>query len=152
MREWSPAAGFERGEIIMRRRSGSAANALEAPKAFYLSIGGFPTGHSQVLWRRGVLRYVPPMTRLGDPDTRILVPTAEEVRWFAQRLRRIGVYGWDKRYDFPGMCDGTQWGLRINWPGQGRVWSDGSNASPERFSSLLSAVRQLTHGAFDEKY
>ena len=138
--------------MTTKRKSSAASNALAAPKGFYLSLGGYPLGHSQVLWRRGVLRYAPPMTQLGDSDTRVLVPTAEEVRWFAQRLRRIGVYGWGKWYDFPGMCDGTQWALRINWPGQGRVWSDGSNASPERFSSLVSAVRKLTHGLFNEEY
>jgi hypothetical protein len=128
------------------------ARPITPPKAFYLTLGGYATGYSAVLWRRGLLRYMPPMSRLGDSSNRVLVPTIEEVRWFAQRLRRIGVYAWERQYDFPGMCDGTQWSLRINWPGQGRVWSDGSNASPERFRSLVNAVRQLTQGGFDEQY
>jgi hypothetical protein len=127
-----------------------ALRPVSPPKAFYLTIGGYPTGYSAVLWRRGVLRYMPPMSRLRDANNRLLVPSAEEVRWFAQRLRRIGVYAWERRYEFPDICDGTGWSLRINWPGQGRVRSDGSNASPERFRSLVRAVRQLTHGMFDE--
>jgi len=132
--------------------AGRALRSIAPPKAFYLAIGGYPAGHSAVLWRRGVLRYTPPMSGLEDPGNRVMVPAAEDVRWFAQRLRRIGVYAWERWYDVPGMCDGTQWDLRINWPGQGRVWSSGSNAWPRGFKSLVTAVRKLTHGAFDEKY
>jgi hypothetical protein len=50
----------------------------------------------------------------------------------------------------PEICDGTQWSLRVNWPGCGRVWSDGSNAYPGRFQALLNAIKTLTHGAFTE--
>ncbi len=126
------------------------AHLAGQPKAFYLAVGGYPTGHSVVLWRRGVLHYVPPMSQLGDPSNQRFTPTDEECRWFGERLLQLGVYRWARAYDLPEICDGTQWSLRVNWPDYGRVWSDGSNVYPEQFQSLLNAVRKLTHGAFDE--
>lgn len=95
------------------------------PKAFCLAVGGYPTGTSVVVWRRGVVRYVPPMSKIGDADNRLIVPTAEECAAFARVLRRIRVCDWDERYEFPEICDGTQWRLLVDWPGLARVRARG---------------------------
>ncbi|MFO1407267.1 MAG: hypothetical protein U1F08_07020 [Steroidobacteraceae bacterium] len=121
------------------------------PKAFCLAVGGYPTGTSVVVWRRGVVRYVPPMSKIGDADNRLIVPTAEECAAFARVLRRIRVCDWDERYEFPEICDGTQWRLLVDWPGLARVRARGSNEYPPRFGVLLKAVGALTRGAFAEQ-
>lgn len=128
----------------------TVAHAVTPPKAFYFAVGGYPAGQSAVLWRRGVLRCVAPMSQLGDASNLLVSPTEDECLWFAGRLRQLGVYQWARSYDLPEICDGTQWSLRVNWPGCGRVWSDGSNAYPGRFQALLNAIKTLTHGAFTE--
>lgn len=121
------------------------------PKVFCLAVGGYPTGRSVVLWRRGVVRYVPRMSLIGDADNRLLSPSGEECAAFAEVLRRLRVCDWERTYEFPEICDGTQWRLLVDWPGLARVRVSGSNAYPPRFGGLLKAVKRLTRGAFDER-
>ncbi|MCU0785358.1 MAG: hypothetical protein MUF81_15155, partial [Verrucomicrobia bacterium] len=78
---------------------------------------------------------------------------SEQWEEFWRTLDAVGVWSWASHYDNPGICDGTQWSLKLSHAGR-HLRSEGSNAFPGApgpdysrscaFAQFLVALRKLT--------
>lgn len=73
--------------------------------------------------------------------------TEDEWLLFRDRLNELEIWKWKRRYDNPGVYDGTNWKLKLVYFNQ-TIESFGSNAFPDqsRFDSFLKAVSDLVGG------
>lgn len=62
-------------------------------------------------------------------DAKQILPTVEQWIDFKMVLNSINAWAWDSDYFTPGVCDGTQWALKINY-GNKRIKTYGDNAYP----------------------
>ena len=63
----------------------------------------------------------------GQAD--IINPNGEDWLLFFNALEKIGVWQWQSEYPNPGVCDGTNWSVEIQW-GEKEVVSRGDNNYP----------------------
>jgi hypothetical protein len=99
------------------------------PVRLEFSIGGYSGPHYSVHLQNGSLYYQFSQLR-GNPDQVVEIePTVRKWQNFKKKLDALGVWAWEKNYDNPGVCDGTQWDLLIDYGNQ-RIDSSGSNLYP----------------------
>ena len=141
--------------MIATSSCGAETNAV--PKSFKASIGGFLGPRYSVELRQGTLSY---SAANGSRKTALkeVVPTAEQWREFRRFLDRINVWQWHTNYPNPGVDDGTQWSLDIQYPDRA-LKTQGDNNFPGRegkangspkmtkpFGSYTAAVKKLLDG------
>lgn len=126
------------------------------PKKMNLSIGGYGGNSYSLELLKGKLKYELFEVGYELSKTEILSVTDDQWLSFREALDLIDVWGWGSRYEGPGICDGTQWGLEIVYEDKMKV-SSGSNSYPVRakktsckseepFELLMVAVRNLIGG------
>ena len=128
------------------------------PTKLELSIGGMGDHTSVVLKEEGTILY----ERLGPgfvpQDCAEVRPTDEEWSAFWSELERLGVWNWRRDYFNSNVCDGTQWGVKVNHAGR-NIKVSGSNSYPkadgkpnrstsptECFNMFSAAVSRLAGG------
>lgn len=129
---------------------------LSRPSRMVIRVGGF--GRSVTVTYDGqVVRCRQPADG-GSTRRRMTGVSPSEAEWgrFLRDLDALGMWNWQKWYPFPGgVCDGTEWEVRIGWGGL-RFRSTGDNNFPGRdgsptgtpmcspvFERFLKAVNRL---------
>ena len=92
-------------------------------------IGGYSGPNHSVKFENGILNYQ--FCKIyGQPDKEVsAVPTNRKWLNFRKKLDAIDVWQWQSDYPNPGVCDGTQWELEIDY-GVKKIKSSGDNAYP----------------------
>ncbi|MCU7834922.1 MAG: hypothetical protein KZQ83_06660 [gamma proteobacterium symbiont of Taylorina sp.] len=115
-------------------------NASYLPKKISISIGGYGGSNYSLKFNDdGVV----PFDYNGEER-----PIPTEKRWnkFWQKLDKLKVWGWERKYYDPDVLDATQWEVIIIYDGNKKIISDGSNYYPKGFKKFLKAVRKLIGG------
>lgn len=127
------------------------------PRTFKAGIGGFLGNSCYVKLQNGVLIYE---TKSEDQKTSKteISPPAEQWEEFQRSLDSLNVWCWQDRYPNPGVYDGTQWSLDIEYSDHLlHVTGDNSyptasgrpNGNPDltkTFENYLAAVQKLLGG------
>ncbi len=123
------------------------------PQEFQFTIGGFCGPCHEVALVAGHLRCRSAVGACRFGSGTIRRPSREQWEEFWCACDAIGVWNWSRSYDNPGICDGTQWSLKIKHAGH-PMRCKGSNAFPGAlgpgysracpFGRFLSALRKLT--------
>jgi hypothetical protein len=122
------------------------------PKRLYIGIGGYFGSCYSVHLEKGHLTYTHQKEGTRFPETRESVsekiqPTQKRWQAFRAALDRLNVWCWQEHYLDPGVCDGTQWSLKIAYPDKA-VISGGSNSFPGRNGEALSLTAQRNEKTF----
>ncbi len=101
------------------------------PLKLEFSIGGFFHGSLYVKLINGQLMYYRSHAPLPwhQINAKEILPTVQQWIDFKTVLNSINAWEWVPDYFTPGVCDGTQWELKINY-GNKRIKSSGCNAYP----------------------
>ena len=101
------------------------------PLKLEFSIGGFFNGSLYVKLINGQLMHYHSHAPLpwDQADAKEILPTVQQWIDFKTVIKSINAWEWGPNYLTPGVCDGTQWELNINY-GNKRIKSSGSNAYP----------------------
>ena len=116
------------------------------PTEFRLYINGF-FGTSYTVELEGeTLRYQA-VSEEGHQEVKTVTPTSKQWETFWSTLERIGVWNWKSDYPNPGILDGTQWDITLEYSGR-TVTSQGDNAYPNEkaFNAFLDAISRLIGG------
>lgn len=94
-------------------------------------IGGYSGPNHSVKLVNGVLKYELHEHRYQDSPVKELeiIPTHRKWLNFRKKLDEIDVWQWKHDYPNPGVCDGTQWELEIDY-GVKKKNCSGDNAYP----------------------
>ena len=128
-----------------------SGDSVIRPRLFEASIGGFFGASYRVeLESDGTLLYRHnPKTLTSEPGTRTRRVRVGDDQWreFRRVMDEVNVWVWRKEYIDPGVVDGTQWSLRLEYA-DASVFSRGSNAFPEQqdFERFRAAVEMLLGG------
>ena len=115
--------------------------------AFQLSIGGY-CGPSYSLELKGKeITYKAFGYGYELENSEIIIPTMEQLEQFLEKIKKIGVWKWKRRYTEPHVLDGTSWSVSIEYKRK-RFKSSGSNAYPEGFDEFTKSVRKLINKPF----
>ena len=101
------------------------------PLTLEFSIGGFFAENHRVKLENGQLmyQYCDAPLSWDQIDAKEILPTVEQWIDFKTVLNSINAREWAPNYFTPGVCDGTQWELKINY-GNKRIKTYGDNAYP----------------------
>jgi len=114
------------------------------PELFF-SIGGFPNGCHCLVYSDGNLKHF--MDQRDDyiPEWATTIRSTSFKKWqaFENDMLALNVWGWDKEYFDPHICDGTQWKLKLRIKGKRILNRSGSNRCPNQFSAFLTALTDL---------
>ena len=99
------------------------------PKELRLHIGGYGGLSYSVDLQGDHLLYESIHGDCSSTRSRKTRPAAEDWLSFWQELDRLEVWDWQAEYANPGVCDGTQWEVGIQY-GEQRVHSVGDNSNP----------------------
>ena len=137
--------------------SSLAAEPDPAPKRFTAFVGGFLGPCYAVELRDGVLLHSATNTAEKVQFLKI-TPAPEQWREFRRSLDKLKVWQWRAEYPDPGVCDGTQWSLEIEFADR-VLTSHGSNNFPsaggkpsrtpevtKEFAAYQTAVTRLLGG------
>jgi hypothetical protein len=133
----------------------AATNGI--PKSLKAFIGGWLGPCYSVELRGGTLYYSATNTA-HTPEFAKVIPTDQRWREFRHSLDLISVWQWQTNYANPGVYDGTQWVLELQYEDR-ILMSHGSNNFPDRngkpsgsqkvtkaFASYAAAVKRLLDG------
>jgi len=129
------------------------------PRKLAVYVGGFlGPSYCVELVSRNKVKYTRHGPQFGPGRAEVLEPTGRQWAAFRNALDEIGVWQWQKRYENPGVCDGTQWTFEVaygnryltasgdnNYPGPEGEPNNHPEMTPQ-FRRLLSAVRALIGG------
>lgn len=121
------------------------------PQHFEVSLGGFTGPSYRVeMQEDGSLLYLHhPRSFTAAPGTETERVRVTDTQWiqFRGALEEAAIWDWDDEYIDPGILDGTQWLVRIQYA-DASVFSRGSNSFPPggRFRRLRGAVEALLGG------
>jgi hypothetical protein len=146
------------GPPQLERQTGSTmSRKTSVPERFKVKIGG-DSGPSYSVRLKGADLWYTAWEDDEIADERKITPSAEQWRSFRRDLDSIGVWDWRESYFNPGVADGTQWSVEIEWEGS-RIVSAGDNNYPiagglpendfditPTFERFLEAVRKLIGG------
>jgi len=137
--------------------SSLAAETNSIPQSFRTSIGGFLGAAYSVEFRDGILYYSAADGPKKSPPVKI-TPSAQQWQEFRRALDNLRIWQWHTNYPNPGVYDGTQWSIEIqysdcslraqgdnNFPGRGGKPS-GSPKGTKVFSTYTAAVSKLLGG------
>ena len=125
------------------------------PVKLEFSIFGFGGPECSVRLENGKLVYQF-CTFPGNPDKLCeVLPTERKWKNFKKKLDDLDVWSWAQEYHNPGVCDGVQWSLEIDF-GDQKIKSSGSNLFPgskdfgmdetPEFKAFLHALKLLIGG------
>lgn len=123
------------------------------PTQFEISIGGYMGDSCQLTWEDGSLIYQ--SWNAGDLPVLPQFVQPSEARWssFWKKLEKLQVWSWEPEYPNPGIMDGTQWSIDLEWGGRSlhskgdNNYPDGVDGEPGRnFLRFLRAVQLLIGG------
>lgn len=121
---------------------------MTRPDEFHASIGGYMGPSYRVELEDGVLIY----TKMGrgseEQQVVELQPTDEDWSEFLETLDDIDVWSWKKRYENPGVCDGTSWSFRIAVDDR-KLETSGNNAYPGLSHTEAFERNEPSHAPFD---
>lgn len=119
------------------------------PDRVCFEIGGFFAACHRIVSAGGKVKYQ--SAKYGDPV--LLHPSQSQWEQFWEAVDEAGVWTWSHEYWDHGICDGTQWKLKLTHHGKS-VRCFGSNAFPgsaaadysedSNFGRFVVALRQLT--------
>ena len=120
-------------------------------------IGGFPGDYVRIIWLDEKLYHLcdtkPPEEELiPDHVLNVITPSIKEWEEFWLTVDLLKVWSWEKKYVNSGICDGTEWELRIKRKGRRRRKIVGMNAYPQpegTFESFLDAITKLSRGKIE---
>jgi hypothetical protein len=128
------------------------------PSHFQLSIGGYGGMNYRVEWDGSSLHYYTADWHPADRLTATVEPSPSDWQQFWQAMDEVELWAWKERYFAPGVMDGTQWEVEIEWAGR-CASSGGSNRYPgyeeegvedacetRRFERFTEAVSKLVGG------
>jgi hypothetical protein len=123
------------------------------PREFHFGIGGYlgpchritmVGDHLEYQQADHAYQYIAPV---------VMKPTMAEWEQFWHDVEAVKVWNWKPKYWNIGICDGTQWSLKLVYQGRS-MHSEGSNAYPgsagpgysqaSRFGRFLAALKTLT--------
>ncbi len=101
------------------------------PLKFEFSMGGFFAENHRVKLENGQLmyQYCDAPLSWNQIDAKEIFPTVQQWIDFKTVINSINAWEWVPNYFTLGVCDGTQWELKINY-GNKRIKSSGCNAYP----------------------
>ncbi len=128
------------------------------PETLSIWIGGYFGPSYEIKTSGDHLCYSVSGGEYSPPEQETIIPTDKQWRSFARTLDDLGVWAWAAVCENPGICDGTQWHIRIDW-GSRSVNCRGDNNYPgakgrpsgepgetREFRRLLRAVQRLIGG------
>ena len=126
-------------EFITRR---SALIPSLIPAQFEFDIGGYMGSSYAVKLDGEEIQYTWFGSGYEKLGTERIVPTKRQWKAFRRKLERLDIWSWKNNYSNSDIVDGTSWSVRLSWSDQ-ELESGGSNASPQGFVKVLSAVSSL---------
>lgn len=109
------------------------------PITFNASIGGYPGGFSKIELYGDTL-----ISAKYDIDfelirSKSIRPSKKKWKAFIKKIDELGIWEWKCEYPNPGVMDGTQWGVEIQYEDK-KLCSHGDNSYPGMNGSCSSDV------------
>ena len=99
------------------------------PSAFHFCIGGYFGGYETWKLREGQV-VICKDDHKHEPEEYCCCPSAADWQIFWETIEELGVWQWQRRYDTPGILDGTDWSLTLRYEKQ-RLRTSGCNGYPQ---------------------
>ena len=141
---------FGSNPILIDKKTGKAEDYRDIVTSIELSIGGFRDGWSEVSFTKneeGALVHVIPST-FELPEKGFLrdhqITHAEWDNFVDTLYGRMHLHEWKKKYENPGVLDGTGWTLTIKMIGGRKRIYEGDNNYPPYWKALINAFRKAS--------
>jgi hypothetical protein len=120
--------------------------AIKSLKYFELEIGGYFAEGSKLRFKDSKILSSRSSFMFGDLEegnSTCKKVTPEKEKEFVNGLNAIDVINWSKEYIDEGMCDGTEWTIKLQYNGSLKKHIYGSNEFPKEFEELLGLCNSI---------
>lgn len=108
-------------------------------------VGGY-MGHSfkaEIDFQNSTAEYTVFEIGYKKVSSETITLSGEKITTFLGTLDTVGVTEWKKRYENPGIVDGTSWSLKVCFDDSEELSFTGDNAFPDQWEAFCSSIENL---------
>ena len=118
---------------------------IENIKKLSASVGGY-MGYSfsvDIDFKKGSAKYDVYENGYKAKSSETVILSESKIETFLKTLEKVKITEWKENYPNPGIMDGTNWGIGINFGSSKKFSSSGDNAYPGQWKAFCSAIKGL---------
>ena len=118
---------------------------IENIKKLGASVGGY-MGHSfsvDIDFKKGSAKYDVYEREYKPKSTETIILSESKIKAFLKTLEKVKITEWKEHYPNPGIMDGTNWGIGINFSSNKKFSSSGDNAFPVQWKTFCNGIEEL---------
>jgi hypothetical protein len=118
---------------------------IENIKKLGAFVGGYMGGSFSVDidFKKGSAKYDVYEHGYKPKSTETIMLSESKIKAFLKTLEKIKITEWKEHYPNPGIMDGTNWGIEINFSNNKKFSSSGDNAYPGQWKAFCNAIKGL---------